>query len=340
MIDLIHIGDYKTGTSWLQQQFFSEHSELFYVDSGAYPEVVHLMHQLVDQRDLDFDAGSLREKFTDALRGIDSKNKKIVISREVLSGTYPSGDHAKRIAERLHLVFGDTKVFLVVREQFSMLKTIYSQYIKMGGTLNFKEFVYDPVISPGLIEKLKYHKIIDTYVNLFGEDNVLIGLFEEFKSKNQYFAKRVLNFIDCTDDWHLVEKKCVINPSLRKAGIAVQRFANHFLRNNFNSRKPLFPIDRIAALFLSQKKKQKLLDITRNRLVYSRKGYDDEFVLRYAINFGLTVRLSVFCERIQIGPKLSVPVQIVDDLKGEFVESNKLLCEKYGLPVDKFGWTL
>lgn len=340
LVDLIHIGDYKTGTSWLQQHVFSENSNIYYVDSYNHPKVIHLMHQLVDQRDIDFDADSLRRKFSYAFSEIDFEKKKIVISREALSGIYPTGDNAKRIAERLHAVFGNTKVLIVVREQFSMLKTIYSQYIKIGGTLSFKEFIYDPIVSPGLIEKLKYHKIIDVYYELFEQNNIFVGLFEDFKEDNKLFATRISHFIDCTYDLSLVENCRVVNPSLRQWGLEFQRFTNRFLRNDFNPRKPIFPIDRFAALFLTDERKKILLDSTRNRLVYSVPGRDEALVLRHAISFGLVVRLSRICEKIQIGPKLAIPTQILEDLKDEFVESNNILREKYKLPVDKFGWTI
>jgi|GEM_PF-559234 len=340
MIDLIHVGDYKTGTSWWQKMVWPLHPEICYVDNPKHKEIVRLRHCLTDSRDLDFDTDALREAFANALGGIDSTNKKRVMCCEALSGNYPTGDHAKRIAERLHAVFGDVKILLVIREQLSMLKAIYSQYVKIGGTLPFEAFVYDPIVPLGMIEKLKYHKIIAAYEDLFGKSNVFVGLFEEFKSDNELFAKRVFEFIDCSDDWHLPSKEVVVNPSLRRTGLEVQRFMNRFLRNDFNPQVPIIPLDKLVAIFLSPEEKKKLLDATRNRLVYSMKGYDDRLVLKYAINFALTVRVSKLCERIQIGSKLHVPVRIVESLRSEFVESNKLLRDRYALPVDKYGWTL
>jgi hypothetical protein len=294
----------------------------------------------VDSRDLDFDAESLKRKFKGLLNSIDTGGKKVVVCREALSGNYPSGENAKRIAERLYAVFGDVKILIVIREQFSMLAAIYSEYIKIGGTLSFKEFIYDPIISPGLIEKLKYHKIIDLYSEIFGEDNVFVGLFEDFREDNESFANRVFHFIGCANNPSLIDKECVVNPSLRKLGLELQRFANHFLRSHFNTRKPFLPIDQIVALFLTDEKKKILLDAARNRLVYSMPGCDDDLVLRYAISFGLVVRLSRLFEKVKVGPKFIVPAKIKNDLEGVFAESNNLLRVRYNLPVEKFGWSL
>lgn len=341
MIHLVCIGDYKTGTSWWQQKVLPNHPELYYLDSSYHPNVINLMHQLIDQRDLDFNAESLRLKFEEALMSLDFENKKLVISREALSGEYPTGEHAKRIAERLYAVFGPTKILIVIREQFSMLKAIYSEYIKIGGTLTLNEFVYDPIVSPGLIEKLKYDKIIEAYVELFGRENVFVGLFEEFRSDNDSFVAQVLSFIGCSTVWQLpIFRHSTVNPSLTKIGVGVQRLINSFVRNDFNPRKPLIPIDKLVALFLSKRTKQKLLEGTRNRLVYSIRKRDDTFLLRYAINFTLTLYVSKICAHIQVGPKLSVPKSVVDNLKSEFVVSNRVLQEKYGLSVEKYNWSL
>lgn len=195
-----------------------------------------------------------------------------------------------------------------------MLKAVYSEYVKIGGTLGFDSFVYDPVVSPGLIERLKYHKIIDMYKSLFGSDHVYVGLFEEFRADNARFARQVFQFAGCSGDWHSPSQKTIVNPSLRKPGIEIQRFINRFLRNDFNPRMPLIPLDKLAAIFLSSETKKKLLDGTRNRLVYSRQGCDDAAVLRYAINFALTLHVSKLCQRIRFGPRLRIPDDIMEEL--------------------------
>jgi hypothetical protein len=136
------------------------------------------------------------------------------------------------------------------------------------------------------------------------------------------------------------ERELVVNPSLKMVGLECQRFLNNFLRNNVNPRKPLFPIDRVVAFFISNEKKQRLIKSTRNRSIYSIPERDDIFMLRYAINFGITRKVASFCINLRFGPKLKVPNQIAVDLKDEFVESNKLLRDKYRLPVGTFGWVL
>tara|TARA_B110000971_G_C20033060_1_gene512504 strand:- start:3657 stop:3914 length:258 start_codon:yes stop_codon:yes gene_type:complete len=78
MIDLIHIGGYKTGTSWWQSQFIPNNSALLYIDNPeSYPEIVNLMHQLVDSRDLDFDVKTIKSKFKNILDSVNIADKKV-----------------------------------------------------------------------------------------------------------------------------------------------------------------------------------------------------------------------------------------------------------------------
>ena len=341
MVDLIHIGDYKTGTTWWQREVFRLSSEIYYLDNpDQHPEIVALRNKLLDLRDLDFNEASIRKGFIDASKNIGASNKIIAMSCEAFSGRYPNGDYSKCIAERLRKVFGKIKIVIVIREQFSMLKAIYSEYVKMGGALSFVEFIFDPVASPGLIEKLKYHKIIDVYKKLFGPGHVFVGLFEAFKEDDVGFARRVLEFAGCSERLSMDSGKYVVNRSLTRVGVEVQRFINRFLRNDYNPRMPLIPPDRLVSFFLPAHVKKRLIDNTRTRLVYDRPGFDDKFVLRYAINFAITHHVSRFCERLRFGPRLTVPEDVKIALKDEFLQSNRILRDRHGLDVERWGWRL
>lgn len=341
MIDLIYIGDYKTGTSWWQDKVLPHHPDICYLDDPvAYPEVVRLMHELIDTRDLDFDTDLLRDKFQKVLKNIDYAGRKKIICREALSGKFPTGENAKRTAERMRDVFGVTKILIVIREQFAMLKSIYSQYIKIGGTLCLKDFVYSPAVSAGLLEKLKYHKIIDVYRELFGKENVYIGIFEKFKENNEQFVNDVLRFSGCDIRWSPSDKSQVVNPSLGVVGLELQRFLNHFLHNDMNPSGSIVSIDRFFSFFLRSGRQREILKKLRNRLVYSSPGTDDVTLLKYAIGFSMTTRMSMLCTRIQFGAKLNFPETLKGELIEEFVQSNRILRDKYNFPVDTYGWSL
>ena len=341
MIDAIHIGDYKTGTSWLQLHAFQQHPELVYLDwPVTHPEIAGLFYELTGARDLDFDPIGLRARFQEQIDCIDRNGKKLIVSREALSGEFVSGDHAKRIAERLYQVFGKTRILLVIREQFSMLVSIYSQYVKIGGTLSLRDFVQDPLISNQLIRRLQYEKQINAYVELFGVENVHVKLYEESRRDKANFLREILSFFGCRDVDFKPEESGLTNPSLTSIGAAIQRVLNRFIRTHTNPSANVLPLDKLLALLLSPAKKESLLRSAAVQLPGAAVFENPEPYLLYSINMALNLRLSEWCEKIRIGGKLQIPADIRERLTPAFKQGNQRLLSQYGLNLGKCGWVL
>ena len=217
MIDFIHIGDYKTGTSWLQKFYYPRHPSIHYL-GGPFQndQLEHLLHKLIDSRDLDFDALSIRDEIQKHI--LKDEVRSHGICREVFCATnFITGENAKQNAERLLSVFGPVKIIFVIREQFSMLASIYSQYLKMGGTLSLRKFIFDPIICKGLIERLKWHKPVGMYYSIFGKQNVHVKLYEQFKNTKQTFLDDISNFLQIPS-FHPEETNQTVNKSLSKVG--------------------------------------------------------------------------------------------------------------------------
>lgn len=341
LVDLIHIGDYKTGTTWLQMHAFQQHPELVYVDwPRKYPEIARLFYELVDSRDLDFNPQSLRERFRNELERIDRKGKKLIVSRESLCGMFISGENGERIAERLYRVFGPVKILLVIREQFSMLGSIYSQYLKIGGTLSISDFVFDPLDARNLISRLRYDKLIQAYRDIFGEENVSVMLFEELQQNKASFLSKVLTHIGCHNTGFTPNEHGPSNPSLTKLGAVFQRMCNRLLRTHTNPSKSLVPIDKLVSIFLTSQQKNKLLRIAEVQLPEVDIRVSPQQYLLYAINLSLNLRISMLCEKVRIGGKIEIPKEIINKLQPVFKESNRTLVDRYGLELKKYGWPL
>lgn len=109
-------------------------------------------------------------------------NLPVIFSHERLSGNPFSGHFdQKEIAERIHQAAGGCQVLLIIREQYSLMASCYSQYVVTGGTKNFEEFVKP--VKDGHIplfdaKALEYHRYIAHLVNLFGAERVRILPFE------------------------------------------------------------------------------------------------------------------------------------------------------------------
>jgi hypothetical protein len=339
MIDLIHVGDYKTGTSWFQEVLFLNHEEIYYLDSVNHPIMVNLMHQLVDARDIDFNPIEIRYKIKKYLKSLNTDGKKIVISRESLSGKFPNGDNVERIAKRLFQVFGKVKIFFMIREQFSAMKSFYSEYIKIGGTLKFDDFIYDPIISGGIFEKLNYDKTIDMYVSIFGKDNLFVGLYEEFSESNSDFLKRLYMFMGTRiPKQNFLKKSYQVNKSLHSLALIIQRLLNNFLRSEFNPKKNLIRIDIFLTFFLPSRIKNRIILATKNRLCFYQSKQHDKHILYYGINYYIILSISRFLTYFTLGPKLKINRKIIDDHKHIFIKSNSQLKKKYRLSVDKYNY--
>jgi hypothetical protein len=344
LVDFIHVGDYKTGTSWLQRRLFNTHPEIQYLgDFFSNKELQLVLRELVDTRDLDFNGKELNRRFNDHF---SKENGKITgISREALSqSNYITGEHARRNAERIKSVFGETKIIYVIREQYSMISSLYSQYIKMGGTQSFKQWFLDPISCMGIVERLKYHKNIQMYHDIFGEDNVLVLFYEELKLDKNSYLEKIYKFIGCSET-NFIPKEAsqAVNTSLTTYGIFFSRLCNRFFRNTLhNSTSNIIPIDKIISFFITKNKKERMIKNTVNSIIPCYSGIDDEQRLLYAINVGMMYKIKKISEKIKFGksPILDFDCNTKQKLDKHFTESNLILRDKYLLDVDAYNWTL
>ena len=339
MIDFIHVGDYKTGTSWLQKYFYPIHPEINYF-GGPFVDndLEHQLHIMVDSRDLDFNGDILRKNISPLMKNINGK--KSGICREVFSGSdYISCDNAKQNAERIKAVFGNIKVIFVIREQLSMLLSIYSQYLKIGGTLKLNDFIFDPIVSRGLIERLQWHKQVKMYYDLFGQENVHIALFEDFVNDKQSFLNKICDYLEI-QHLNISHDNKAVNKKLTNYGSIISRKGNKFFRSKYNNskRNNLAPI--LIELFTSKRKLISLINDTEKRIVPNYNNIDYKNRKTYALNWRGIVLFRRISEKIKWGNSLTIPKEMDELLKNYFKESNCILRDQYNLPVEKYNYSI
>src|SRR5262245_6185327 len=101
--------------------------------------------EIIRIRPLEFDAAAVRATFEPALRKIRDQGLLPVVSNERLSGHPSSGGYdSKEIADRLAAVFPEGRVLIVIREQHSVIESVYKQYVLAGGPSPFELFVDAP----------------------------------------------------------------------------------------------------------------------------------------------------------------------------------------------------
>lgn len=343
MIDYFHVGDFKTGTTWLQHYGFRNHPEIrFLGDPFKNSAFYRLFYELTEARDLDFDAAELRRLIGREVARENKDGLKTLVSREVLSqSNFITGENARRNAERLRAVFGRPGIIYTIREQRTMVRSIYSQYVKMGGTLPVGDFLLDPIVARDLCKRLQYHKNISMYHEIFGPENVLVLLFDEFRENKALFLEKIFKFMKCRFVKAPGDNQASpVNQSLTQTGCFVQRQLNRLVRNPLNQGANLLPLDRLLSHLLPSRYLQ--LDDRRISIPLQPElaNAGRAHLSRQYINRALTLRFDRLCSRIKSGGPVTVPDTFWRAIEHSCRASNRILLKKYGLSVDRYNWTV
>lgn len=181
---LIHVGYHKTATTWLQRVLFT-------ADHGYRKLLSHaeVFETIVRPHGLTFDISPARALVTERM-AVETNCNTDVISSEILSGNpFLGARGSDEFARRLHALAPDALILITIREQFSMMTSLYMQYVSRGGTMSPDAFFAE---SPDIgyvsfaSEHLEFHRLIGLYRELFGADRVLVitkeGLDDDYRA--------------------------------------------------------------------------------------------------------------------------------------------------------------
>lgn len=159
-----------------------------------------LQPAFVDVNPFAFDPVAARREFEPAIIGARERGLVPALSYERLSGSPHAGGYdSKLIADRLATTFPDARVLAVIRDQRSMLVSLYQVYLRMGGTASLTEYAEPPPQSSARMplfrfDFLEYHRLVGYYQGLFGTENVLVLPYELLYERPDLFLKRIRDF--------------------------------------------------------------------------------------------------------------------------------------------------
>jgi len=231
---LIHIGFPKTASTWLQQVIFNDEKLGFLAPWGG--QSGEAIQQFVIPDSFHFSAESAFKVFEPGLQEAAKRAMVPVISHESLAGNQFKGTYyGKEVADRIHAVFPEARILMLIREQKSMVLSSYREHIKMGGIKTLKRFIGAESRKPGFaplcqLSYLEYELLIAYYQKLFGVDNILVLPFELLKQKQQVFGQKILNFVglDGIPEYRQETK----NVGFKGATIEFRRKLNFFFQSD------------------------------------------------------------------------------------------------------------
>lgn len=231
---LIHPGFHKTGTTWLQQQLFTDRRHFHMMFDHA-----DIDRLFVSPHDLDFSADAAKAEVDTRRSGPDS-GLIDVISSETLCGQMFHGSRLSKVtAQRLADSCGPARILFTVRGQLSATQSIYMQYLKRGGRLSIDDYLsYQPEpgydwFNPSVVS---YAKLAHCYGDLFGHENILV-LPQELLAKDRTawlsHLFRFLHGADFAGDISLDDRpREGVSPPA--SGIPLLRAANIFRAGTMN----------------------------------------------------------------------------------------------------------
>lgn len=207
---LIHVGFHKTATSFLQTQFFAETQLGF----AQYPRLSseQLIHRkLAALSPFDELPRNTINELREFAHNAAKKGILAVISHERLSGYPASGGYdSKLILDRIKQIFPHAKILIIIREQISLIQSVYGQIITDGGSYSLRDFLssLEPEIMRIPQFRLSFYEF-DKYINychtLFGKNQVLTLPYELLLTNYQGFCDQIGAFA-LPDNWHKIRE--------------------------------------------------------------------------------------------------------------------------------------
>jgi|SRR5690554_5906518 len=221
-----HLGMHKTGSSLLQQRIFPKMKGVYYVPRNDSSELKKYI-QYTD--DFEFDPEEGKEIFK-KIKNIENSDKVLISDEEFYGNPYWSNMDRKRNIDRIVAIFGKEVSFLLfIRNQFSLINSLYNQYVKTGGTAKFESFLnyrkFPLYVNVGYFCYDKYITYIQT---ITGSENLKVILYEDFIKNLETRTNDILTFVGNKELVFNEKDFEITNPSLKNKYIPLLRFINKF----------------------------------------------------------------------------------------------------------------
>ncbi len=191
---VIHIGYHKSASTYLQRRIFPRLSANFAFLPGY---KTHAFGMLISEN---FEKDDFLQWLhcEIEMRYKQHRHALTILSQEALSGSPHGGAEPNPfvIANNLKQAFPRAKILIIIRNQFDYLLSIYTFRVAIKGyeSRGLAKFLKEEG-RKGLFEKLEYDRLIEHYLSLFGQENILVLPVELLKTSPELFHGKLATFL-------------------------------------------------------------------------------------------------------------------------------------------------
>ncbi|RLF30481.1 MAG: hypothetical protein DRJ99_02410 [Thermoplasmata archaeon] len=225
---ILHLGMPKTGSTFLQWDFFRYARDINFLFKK---EGLKKLLMEIRNIDKDIDYEEIKQKFSQYLVN-DKPN--LVSEENLYCSMWDKRDDRFILLDRIKHIFPNAKIIIGIRDKKKALVSWYKQYVAVGGTFSFDDFI-DKVMN---LNKLNYEPYIQKLHELFGADNVFVFTMSDLIKNRNETVRKLCEFIGCQIPQYKVWKR---NVGYGKNQLKISLFLNQFFKSELNERGVPYP---------------------------------------------------------------------------------------------------
>lgn len=173
----IHIGCHKAGSTFVQEELLQKLKNIKPITFFNKNEYLEKEFLYISQCADIYYESNVEQVISEYYKQFED----IFISAEGLSGNgynvFTGGYLIESIAKRLHNIFPDGKIIIIIRNQKDAIESYFKDDVKYGYLGDFQSW-FNWRLNTYQLNYFKYFQLIKTYQNIFGKDKVKVMLFE------------------------------------------------------------------------------------------------------------------------------------------------------------------
>jgi hypothetical protein len=333
---LLHIGFPKCMSTSLQRDLFAIHPEIMFLGWGL-PNTEHgwISDELSIlcevgiryEKVLDYQKNKAKQIFSKLLYDFECNEEKraLCLSYESFSFTMHFDVDPVIKAARLHQLMGrNTKILIVIRNQFDLIRSYYYECVRGGYPGSFPEFIdfnfhYQ---FHSIFSDLRYRQLYKHYRKLFGKENVLLLPMEEIIETPQEAISKICEHAGISRGDYTLERH---NDSNNKLYLQAVRLLNEKFPNNR------------GGTYFGWVDDEKLRPYWRDCL---NLGLPTAAVKNYNLRLLVYRTAKAVLADFMGDLNADYPAGWIERLTSIYQDDNRLLAESSGLDLERFGYVV